>query len=443
MFGNYSKRIQKILKENKISIGSRIQVKKGKETFEGILMPRISGDETSLILKLDSGYNVGIKVDSSTKIKKIGKAIKLGVIPKIKIKPKKGLPNVSIISTGGTIGTHVDYVTGGVFMTRTPEEILTTTPELQDIVNIKRTLNPFTIASEDMDYTHWQTLAKLTAKELNTGIDGVIITHGTDTLHFTSAALSFMLKNLTKPVVVVGAQRSPDRGSFDGSLNLICSAQLIAKSDIGEVCLVMHGSINDTYCFAHRGTKVRKMHTSRRDAFRSINTNPIAKIFKDGKVEYLNKYRKRKDSKVEADTKFEPKVALIKAFTTPPDIIDWYIEKKFKGLIIEGTGLGHVPTENKKFSWIPFIKKAVENGIFVGMTSQCLFGRVNSYVYRNLRIACRAGAVYLEDMLPEVAYVKLGYVLGHVKKRDEVKEMMLKNISGEITKRSEIKTFPL
>jgi glutamyl-tRNA(Gln) amidotransferase subunit D len=184
------------------------------------------------------------------------------------------------------------------------------------------------------------------------------------------------------------------------------------------------------------------MHTSRRDAFRSINANPIAKIFKDGKVEYLSSYKRRTDSKVEADIKFEPKIALLKAFTTPPEVIDWYIEKKFRGLIIEGTGLGHVPTENENYSWIPFIKKAVEKGIFVGMTSQCLFGRVNPSVYRNLRIASKAGAVYLEDMLPEVAYVKLGYVLGHVKKKNDVKRMMLKNLAGEMTGRTEINTFP-
>ena len=434
----YSKEIERILKRKKIEVGNRIRVIRGKEVFEGLLMPRIElGDKSTLILKLDNGYNIGIKFNKKTKIEKIGRGKKPGKIPSLKLKGKRK-ESISFIATGGTIGTHVDYLTGGVYMCRKPEEILATVPELEEVVSIKRALRPFTLASEDMTPKEWKKLAKIVARELNSDVKGVIITHGTDTLHFTSAALSFMLRNLNKPVALVGAQRSPDRGSFDGRINLLCGAHF-AKSQIAEVCIIMHSSINDDCCFAIRGTKVRKMHTSRRDAFKPINDLPLAKIWSDGKIEILNEnFRERNDSKVVADTKFEEKVALIKAYPgSNPEIIDWFVKKGYRGIVIEGTGLGHVPTSTlrKEDSWIPHIKKAIDKGMVIAITSQCLYGRVHPYVYRNLRILSSSGAIFCEDMLPEVAYIKLGWVLGHTKNKEKVKEMMLKNYAGEISER--------
>src|SRR3989344_1308291 len=443
------------MKSKKLKIGDRVKVLKDGKEFQGFLMPRIEiGDLNSLVIKLDNGYNIGLKYEKRLKIQKMGQGIKLGSIPSKKFSRNPGLPSVSLIATGGTIGTHVDYKTGGVFMVRTPEEIVATTPELENIVNMKTMLRPFTVASEDMNHKHWQELAELVAKELNKGARGVMVTHGTDTLHFTSAALSFMLKNLTKPVALVGAQRSPDRGSFDGVMNLICGSYFTGYSNIGEVCVVMHGTTNDDFCFAHRGTKVRKMHTSRRDAFRSINEIPLAKIWPNGKIEIGNEnYRRFDEKKVVADTKFEPKVALVKSYPgSDPEILDWYVHKGFKGIVIEGSGLGHVPTGesgvkigefDQKFSWIPQIKKAVENGVVVVMTSQTLYGRVHPFVYRNLRLVYEAGGIYGEDMLPEVAYIKLGHVLGHTKDVEKAKQMMLMNLAGEINKETDPRSFPV
>jgi len=413
-------------------------------------MPRIElGDQSSLVLKLKNGYNVGIRFEKGLRIKKIGPAVKFGLIPKLTIKHRPGLPSVSLIATGGTIGTHVDYKTGGVYMCRKPEEILATTPELQNIVNLKSLHRPFTVASEDMTYKHWQTLAEMAAKELKR-CDGVIITHGTDCLHYTAAALSFMLKDLTKPVVITGAQRSPDRGSFDGKMNLICSGYFAGHSPIGEVAVVMHGSTNDDFCYAHRGTKVRKLHTSRRDAFRSVNDLPLAKIWPNGNIEVMNvNHVKRDRKKVKVDLRFEPRTALVKVYpNSDPSVIDWYIEKGYRGIVIEATGLGHVPTgesgseeANKVMSWIPFVKKAVDKGIVVVVTSQCLYGRTHPFVYRNLRLLGEAGAIFGEDMLPEVAYVKLGCLLGQNKNSERVKELMLTNLAGEITKETLPETF--
>ncbi|MCD6371913.1 MAG: Glu-tRNA(Gln) amidotransferase subunit GatD, partial [Candidatus Aenigmarchaeota archaeon] len=392
-------------------------------------------------IKLKNGYNIGIKFERGLKIEKVGKGEKIGKIPSISFRENSKLPNISIITTGGTIGTHVDYFTGGVYMCRRPEEIVATTPELLEIVNIKNVLAPFTIASEDMGKEEWIKLAKIVGKELNKKeIEGVIITHGTDTMHFTSAALSFMLQNLNKPVILTGAQRSPDRGSFDGRLNLICSAYS-AISDIAEVGIVMHANANDDFCYFHRGTKVRKMHTSKRDAFRSINQTPLAKVWPNGRIEILNeRYRKRDENrKVKVDAKFEEKVALIKVYpNSDPKILEWFIERGYKGIVIEGTGLGHVPTLplRKKNSWIPYIRKAIKNDVVVVVTSQTIYGRTHPYVYRNLRILAKEGVVFGEDMLAEVAYVKLGWLLAHKYSVEKVKELMKKSLVGEISERS-------
>jgi len=450
----YSYSIQRALEKNKIEIGDRILIKKAKISYEGILMPRSEiGNPNALVIKIDSGYNVGLLYDKNTKLKKSHQKssralkeeneIELGKIRKellnITFDSKKD--PISLISVGGTISSRVDYKTGGVTGIMNPKEFLHNVPELQDIVNIKTIKRPFNKMSEDMNPKDWQIIAKVCEKELNKDIKGVIITHGTDFLHYTSAALSFMLKNLGKPVVLMGAQRSPDRGSSDTGFNLICSSYA-AISDIAEVGICMHGTTNDDYCLFNRGTRVRKMHSSRRDAFRPINDLPLAKIFPNGKIEPINKFHTRTNSKVKADTKFEPKVAILKAYPgSDPELIDFYVENGYKGLIIEAGALGHVPT-NSEISWIPHLKKAIKSGVFVGTTTQCLYGRVNSDVYSNHRILYHdINAVPLEDMLTENAYVKLGHVLGHTQNLEEIKKDMLTNYAGEISKRSLRETF--
>jgi len=450
MLENYSPEIQRVLKG--IKVGDRISIIKGKQNYEGLLMPRAElGDRKAIVLKLDSGYNIGIRFEKEVKIEKSKKyepkrvkeevEFEMGKehLKALKFDPKK--PKVSLIMTGGTIISRVDYKIGGVHALEKPEELLTNIPELKNIVNIENVLTPFRKMSEDLDYKDWQTLAKLTAKELNKN-QGVIITHGTDTLHFTSAALSFMLKNLYKPVILTASQRSSDRGSSDAFMNMICSAYT-AVSDIGEVGTCMHGSTDDHYCYFIRGTKVRKLHSTRRDAFRSINEMPLAKIYPDGKIDILNSnYKKRKDEKVVADVKFEPKIALLKAYPgSEPEILEFLVKKGYKGFVIEGTGMGHVPTFAEK-SWIPTIKKLIKDGIPVVIAPQTIYGRINTNVYTNLRILYHeAKAIPAEDMLPEVAYIKLGWILGHTKDLEKVREMMLTNIAGEITDRTEIETF--
>ncbi|MBI4170388.1 MAG: Glu-tRNA(Gln) amidotransferase subunit GatD [Candidatus Aenigmarchaeota archaeon] len=428
----YFEAIKTVLKKHSIEIGHRISVEKDGEIYEGILMPN-TGDPDVLVIKLDNGYNVGLAVDN-VRIKKID-AIKpkaLTTKKKETIKFDRSKPLVCLITTGGTITSKVDYNTGGVISLMTAEEFVKKTPEIANIANIE-IVQPFTKMSEDMEPADWASLSQEIAKQLNRGAVGAIVAHGTDTLHYTAAALSFMLET-SKPVILVGAQRSSDRGSTDSAMNLICAVHL-AVSDIAEVGTCMHATMNDDYCLFIRGTKVRKMHASRRDAFRPINDLPLAKVYPTGNIEVLNEnYKKRENKKAEADAKFEEKIALQKIYPgSDPEILE-YLASKYKGIVLEATGFGHIPTASKK-SWIPAIKK-VSARIPVVVATQTIYGRVNTNVYTNLRILfSETNAIPAEDMHPETAFVKLGFVLGHTKKLEEVRKLMLTNLAGEISSR--------
>jgi len=436
----YSKEVEAYLRRKGISIGDIVKVVKAGKVYEGVLMPRIDvGDTSCLVIKLSNGYNVGIKFDKQTSIEKMSKGFEIGKEEKKEVSKlvfDKSLPTISILGTGGTIASRIDYRTGGVYASFSARDIASQIPELKEIANIKAE-ELMRIMSEDITPETWKLIARKVADDVNDGYRGVIVTHGTDTMHYTAAALSFMLKELSCPVALVGAQRSSDRGSSDTVMNVACAANFVANSDVAEVCTVMHGSISDDYCLAVRGTKTRKMHTSRRDAFKPINEMPIAKIcWKSKKIEILNKkYRKRSSGKVKVDDRLETRVALIKVYPgLDPEIFDFYIKKGYKGFVLEATGLGHTPTLGKH-SLLPKVENAVSAGIPVIITSQCLYGRTHPTIYHNLRELLKRGAIFGEDMLPEVAYIKLMYVLGKTKNREKIRELMLTNMAGEISDR--------
>ena len=452
-FKYYAINLRKQLETNNIDLGELLKIEKQNgTTIEGYVLPQTEfGDPEILVLKLKNGYNIGIHQSEIKKIQKTGKKVKLEAFPTKKIKQKKGLPSVTLISTGGTIAARIDYMTGGVAMALTPSEILANIPELEELVNIKRIRSVFQIASEDVGPAQWISLAKAIYDEiLKSDIDGIVITHGTDCMHYSSAAISFMVQDLPIPVVFTGAQRSGDRGSFDGALNLIHASIAAARSEIAETSIVMHETTSDETGIMIRGTRAKKMHTSRRDTFKSINDLPLARIHVDGRIDLINKkYKKRDREKTpKIFPEYENKVALVKAYPgADPEFLEWYIDKKYKGIIIEGTGLGHVPTSppkgEERRSWIPQIKRAIEEGIFIGITSQSNHGRVHPHVYRNLRILNKTGATHLEDMIPEVALIKLGWVIGNHPSAGikEIKELMLTPIAGEISSASRIKGF--
>lgn len=418
--------------------GDRVRVSTKEGDFVGVLMPRpnlVSGDD--VVLKLDSGYNLGLKrgVILSFKIlKEVDASKQAGA--RARVRAASGKPKVSILSTGGTISSRVDYRSGGVAAAFTAEDLFESIPEVLDYADVSaRTV--MNVMSEDMSPDLWIKMAGEVCKEFEGGAAGVVLTHGTDTMHYSSAALSFLLPNCPKPVILTGSQRSTDRGSSDATLNLLCSV-IAAASDLAGVYVVMHGSMQDDYCLVHNGTRVRKMHTTRRDAFRSINAPPVAKVSPNGQIKPIGgEYRKRGGGRVKLEAKLEPKVGLIKIYPgILPSIIDFYVKQGCKGIVLEGTALGHVPTTLSKTSLIPAVEAAIKRGVVVCMTTQCLFGRVHPLVYSNLRELSSRGVVFCEDMLSETAYVKLMWVLANSKDPKKAAELMLKNYVGEISHRS-------
>ena len=419
--------------------GDSVKVHTESEIFEGILMPRpeiFEKDHT--IVKLESGYNVGIRNDRIKKIEIAKKYVQKKAQGHKKAKTN-GLPKVAILSFGGTISSKLDYKTGGVYADYTAEDFVDMVPQLRKIADIKAE-KVMGIMSEDICPQDWQLMARRITNELNDkGVQGVVITHGTDTLHYSTAAMSFFLRCLNKPVIFTAAQRAIDRGASDAFSNLLCAVNAAARFDGAEVVTCMHGSSDDGYCILNRGTRVRKMHTSRRDAFRPINELPLAKIYEDGKIEVMNdNYKKRSSSTVLLEDRFEPKVALQYIYPgMDPDIFNYYREGKFRGIVLAATALGHVPTINPKYSILKKLKELIDDGIAVVIATQTVYGRVHPYVYSNLRkLSVGLKCIFVEDMLPETAYVKLGWVLSQARDIDEIKEMMLINYSGEITQRS-------
>ena len=432
LFKGYKGQALSILKKFKVRVWSDSKVKTTRGNFKGIILPRSENDDDlHIVLKLATGYNVGIDVNTITDMKEIGYKEAHYKIPEKEFPFTEGKPNIKLLGTGGTIASRLDYRTGAVIPAFSPGELYGAVPELADICNLQ-TEKLFAVFSENMGPDQYKKLAVAIGKEIEKGIDGIVIGHGTDTLHHTAAALSFMIQNSPVPIVLVGSQRSSDRPSSDAALNLIHATTTAATSDIAEVLVCMFGPTSDEYGLLHRGTRVRKMHSSYRSTFRTIGDVPLATVTRDGVVPIKKNYNhRRKDRKVKILPYFEEKVALIYYYPNmQPDMIYSLIDNGYKGIIIAGTGLGHV---NKPL--YPAIKKCREKGIPVYMTVQTLWGFVHMFVYDTGRDLMSYGIIPAENMLPEVAYIKLGWALGQTNDPEKVKEIMLTPIAGDITKR--------
>jgi len=413
--------------------GDYVEIHRDKEIYEGVLLEAPVSEKGIILLKLDNGYNIGFNKKDVREIKLVEKAVEEK--ENFKVEQIKGKPAIGFVVTGGTIASKLDPKTGAVKWLESPETLFKFYPEIFEVANVVKVEVPFLKGSENLDFKDWQKLAKVVGEMVNNeNIKGVIVTHGTDTLHYTASALSFFLRGLTKPVVLTYSQRSIDRASSDAQLNLKCAA-IAALSDIAEVMIVGHATASDDYCYALRATKTRKMHSSRRDAFKSVNIKPFAKINEDG-LEIIGKYNLRSKGKVKVDLKFEEKVALLKFYPgQSPDILDYYLKKGYKGIVIEAFGLGQIATKEARLSWTNKLKEVVKKGLVVCMTAQTIYGQLNPNVYSTGRELADTGVIYLKDMLSETAFIKLGWVLGH--KNWNVKEKMLENFSGEFNSRLE------
>lgn len=376
------------------------------------------------VVKLDSGYNIGVPPSSCTLNERPAP-----IPPKqLEVVQNKNLPTLSIVSTGGTIASRIDYRTGSVTSQFNASDILTAIPELKEIANY-RTIPLATILSENMTPAIWQELARAVYNEIKSGAKGVMVTHGTDTMAYSAAAISFMI-DTPVPIVFVGSQRSADRPSSDNAMNAVCAAAA-ATSDLGEVVVVMHATTNDDTCAVHRGTRVRKMHTSRRDAFRSLGITPVGEIeYPSRKVTLAPDAIRRGTGTLALHDALDPHCALVQFYPgMSPEILKAY--EGYHGLVIAGTGLGHTST-----ALIPHLKHLADAGTLIVMTSQCMQGRVCDRVYDTGRDLLNAGVIEGGDMLPEVALVKMMWVLGNEKDMKKAAELMQDDLKGECTRRS-------
>jgi len=410
--------------------GDRVRVERAEETVEGILLPSSTAEH--LVVKLPDGYNVGLdREEASVEVLESGVYDVEGAQEEqgteSEIEFDEELPTVSLISTGGTIASTVDYRTGAVTAQFDAEDVLRAVPDLAGRANYRGRVVA-NILSENMTPDVWQDLAHAIHEEIAAGADGVVVMHGTDTMQFTASAIAFML-DTPVPIVFTGSQRSADRPSSDNVMNAVCAVEA-AKSDCAEVLICMHASESDDVCALHRGTRARKNHTSRRDAFETVGADPLGEaVYEGGETEI--RFRREHAERGETDLALSPALAenveLVK-FTpgTSPDVLDAVADSD--GIVIEGTGLGHVNT-----AWIDDIEALVDDGTRVVMTSQCLDGRVCDRVYDTGRDLLDAGVIEGEDMLPGTAKVKLMWALANT---ESVAETMRWPIAGELTERS-------
>jgi glutamyl-tRNA(Gln) amidotransferase subunit D len=431
-FQGYKGEALELLKKYNVRVWGQAEIDTTRGQFKGTVLPRSENDDNKhIVVKVITGYNIGVDVSTITKMKETGYKKANYAIPEKEFPTTPNLPNVKLFGTGGTIASRLDYRTGAVIPAFSPGELYGAVPELADICNLN-TEKVFAVFSENMGPSQYMALAKAIGKEIEKGIDGIVIGHGTDTLHHTAAALTFMVQNSPVPIVLVGSQRSSDRPSSDAALNLMHAMNAAGNGDIAEVMICMFGPTSDDYGLLHKGTRVRKMHSSYRSTFRTIGDTPLAMVNRYSVTPIKKDYKpRRKDKNVQILPFFETKVAMLYYWPgIQPDALDSLIDSGYKGIIIIGTGLGHV---NKEL--YPAIERAKEKGVMLFMTLQTLWGYVNMFVYDTGRDLMAKGIIPLGNMLPEVAWVKLGWVMGQTTDPEKVKEMMLTPINDEITER--------
>ena len=429
----YRGRARARLAELGVRVWSRVKLTNDAgSVFEGVILPRSETfDDLHIVIKMVNGYNVGVHVDRVTEVEELGWKEAVYKIPEKEFPVRPNLPKVTLLGTGGTIASRLDYRTGAVIPAFTPGELYGAVPELADICNLT-TRKLFGVFSENMARDNYIALALAIGEEIAAGVDGIVIGHGTDTMGHTAAVLSFMVQDSPVPIVLVGSQRSSDRPSSDAALNLIHAVRTAAYGDIAEVMIAMFGPTSDRYGLLHRGTRCRKMHSSYRSTFRTVGDIPLATVSRDS-FTYLSKdYRRRdKSRQVRVDPVYDERTTILYYYPgMHPDLVDALVEKGYHGIVIAGTGLGHV---NKPL--YPALKRAIEQGVHVVMAVQTLWDYAKMYVYDTGRDLLDIGIVPLDNMLPETALMKLSWVLAHTRDHAEVARMMTTPIAHEITPR--------
>ncbi|HNS18450.1 MAG TPA: Glu-tRNA(Gln) amidotransferase subunit GatD [Bacteroidales bacterium] len=432
IFQGYKGEALETLKKFNTRVWGQAKMETKRGTFVGTVLPRSENDDDQhIVLKIPTGYNVGIDIKTILSITETGYKKAVYKIPEKQFPVTPGLPKVKLLGTGGTIASRLDYRTGAVIPAFTPGELYGAVPELADICNLE-TEKIFAVFSENMGPKQYIALAQAIGKEIEKGVSGIVIGHGTDTLHHTGAVLTFMCQNLPVPIILVGSQRSSDRPSSDAALNLMHAMHAAGHGDIAEVMLCMFGPTSDEYGLLHKGTRVRKMHSSYRSTFRTIGDVPVAMVSRKEIIPIHKKYNKRRnDNNVNIYPYFSDEVSMLYYYPgMKPDTLDSMIDNGYRGIIIVGTGLGHV---NKEL--YPALERAKAKGIHVFMTVQTIWGYVHMFVYDTGRDMMAKGVIPAGNMLPEVAWVKLSWILGQTNDPVKVRQMMFTPVNDEITLR--------
>ncbi len=433
LYKGYREPLLSLMKKNDVVVWSEIRARTREGVFEGLVLPRSeTSDAEHLVLKLTSGYNLGLRYDTIESMEEIGYREAHYKVPEKKFPFDPAKPKVKLFGTGGTIASRLDYRTGAVIPAFSPGELYGSVPELADVCNLE-TEKLFGVFSENMGPEQYLVLAEECGKAIREGYQGIVIGHGTDTMHHTSAALSYMVQDAPVPVVMVGSQRSSDRPSSDAARNLIAATRAAAHGDIAEVMVCMFGPTSDRYNLLHRGTRVRKMHSSYRSTFRTLGDIPLAMVNDEGILPLKDDFRRRRDDRdVDVRAVFDDRISLQYYYPSmKADVIDGLIDRGYKGIVIAGTGLGHV---NRLV--YPALRRARAEGVVVFMTLQTLWGFVQMHVYETGREILELGVVPLANMLPEAAFIKLGWALGmHPDRPDAVRKLMTTPIAHEILSR--------
>jgi L-asparaginase len=338
---------------------------------------------------------------------------------------------ILFISTGGTFASV--KTEKGLKPKFTVEELLKFFLEAKEIADID-VLQLFNLDSTNIHPNHWTKMAESVAENYKK-YDGFIIGHGTDTISYSSAALSFALKGILKPVVFTGSVLSIEEPGSDAKINFIDSVRVASNELIKEVCVCFHSEII-------KGTRARKVTNEatkitneKIGVYSSINlhlvgTVDLGKIV--GNKIYFIKNGYPKKSKFDLLPKFSSEVGLVKIFPgISSSVLDCYQSKK--AIIIEGFGPGNIPFAYS--NWNKKIKEFTKNGIPVFIATQNPFGEVDMEKYETGQNAMDAGAIPCYDMTTESALVKLMWILGNYPNCDmkKIKELFLNNVCGEIS----------
>ena len=445
-YAGYKDNALKFLSDNGVAVSDTVKII-GKEDDGGeddkeiqvVVMPRYEYcDDAHITVKLKSGYNVGLAIDAIKEISKVvAPSDSTKQVTEKKTEKRAGLPNILLLTTGGTIASKVDYRTGAVTSVLTAEELVESVPELSEMANIDAKVL-FSEYSENIVPAQWIEIAKAVSEYAESDYAGIIIAHGTDTMHYTSSFLSFALAGFQMPIVLVGAQRSSDRASSDAALNLIGTVKFISEcADARGVYVAMHKGSSDDVIACHVGTRVRKNHASKRGAFETVGGEPAFLVRMDGggDGDKNNSIDKNMQTDFFADDRFTPKirlnenVAIVKYHPGyKAEMLESIIDSGYNAIIFEGTGMGHIGK-----NMYPAVGKAHRQGIFMGMTSQCLDGKVRMTVYESGRDLLNLGITPLGNMIAEVALVKAMWVTGDTVDSKEVEQRMLKEVASEFS----------